>query len=195
MSVFPVALRLDGRLCLVVGSGQDAVRRTRDLLEAGARVRLVAEEPGAPLRELVGNPALTLEERGFAEQDLDGVWLAVLAERNPVLAEQLGAAAEQRQLPLCAVDQPEHNTFSHMARARAGTVQAAISTSGTAPALARRLAEELQRLFDDANLAALADELSQLRELTASRDRADGLGQAVAGVHVDGQLELGRART
>ncbi len=191
MNVFPVAVRLDGRRCLVVGSGPDATRRTRDLLEVGARVRLVAEAPVAALRGLADDAAVTLEERGFEERDLDGVWLAVLAEHDPELAARIGAAAERRQLLFCAVDQPDHNSFSHMARAHAGAVQAAITTSGTAPALARKLAQELQRLFDEADLAALADKLADLRTLTASRDRADVLGRAVAGVHFSGKLELG----
>lgn len=190
MNVFPVALRLDGRQCLVVGSGHGAVRRTRDLLEVGARVRLVARAPDAALRELAVDPAVKLEERGFEESDLDGVWLAVLAERDPELAARIGSAAERKQILFCAVDAPEHNTYFHMARARAGAVQAAITTSGTAPALGRRLAEELQRLFDDANLAGLSGELSELRALTASRDRADVLGRAVAGVRFGGKLEL-----
>ena len=42
--LYPVALDLAGRLCLVVGGGVIARRKTVDLLAAGARVRLVAPE-------------------------------------------------------------------------------------------------------------------------------------------------------
>lgn len=188
--VFPVALRLSGRKCLVVGSGREAARRTRDLLEAGARVWLIAADPDPALAGLTADPQVTLERRDFEEPDLDGVWVAVLTERDPALAARMGSAAQRRQILFCAVDQPAHNSFSHMARARAGAVQAAIATSGRAPALARRLAEELQRVFDVAGLAAFAEKLSALRSRTASPERADVLGRRVAGVHFTGGLEL-----
>lgn len=190
MTAFPVALRLAGRTCLVVGSGAQAARRTRELLEAGAHVRLVAPHPIAPVRALSNEAAVTLEERQFEKRDLDGVWLAVLAERQPELAARIESATLPRQIFFCAVDQPEHNTFFHMARARAGKVQAAITTSGTAPSLARRLAEELQRLFDEAGLAAFAEKLAELRRATPSGERAEVLGRAVVGLRLEGKLEL-----
>jgi len=190
--VFPVALRLADRQCLVVGSGPEAVRRTRDLLDAGARVRLLAGEPDASTQALAADTQVTFEPRRFEERDLDGVWLAVLAKRDPELAAQMGAAAARRQVLFCAVDQPRHGSFSHMARARAGAVQAAVTTAGQAPSLARRLAEELQRLFDAAGLAAFADSLAALRGRTPSSERAGVLGAEVADLGITGKLELGR---
>lgn len=188
--VFPVALKLGGRRCLVVGSGSQATRRARELMEAGAEVHVIAEQPEAELSSLVDERGAALERRGFEERDLDGVWLAVLAEHDPALAARIGREAEARQLLFCAVDQPVHGTFSHMARARAGCVQAAVATSGQAPSLARRLAEELQRLFDAAKLGAFADRLAALRAATAASERSRVLGEAVAGVRFSGELEL-----
>lgn len=190
--VFPIALRLAGRQCLVVGSGREAARRTRDLVEAGARVRLVTLEQDAELATLAAEAAVTLEPRHFVEQDLDDVWLAVLADRDAKLAARMGEAAARRRTLFCAVDQPRHNSFSHMARARAGVLQAAITTAGRAPSLGRRLAEELQRLFDSAGLAAFATALAALRERTPSAKRAGVLGAAVADLRFTGGLELER---
>jgi len=41
---YPAFLRLDGRLCVVVGGGGVAARKVRGLRQAGARIRLVAPE-------------------------------------------------------------------------------------------------------------------------------------------------------
>ncbi|HEY2733997.1 MAG TPA: NAD(P)-dependent oxidoreductase, partial [Polyangiales bacterium] len=43
--VFPVALLLERRACLVVGSGPESLARTRALLEAGARPSVVSVSP------------------------------------------------------------------------------------------------------------------------------------------------------
>jgi precorrin-2 dehydrogenase/sirohydrochlorin ferrochelatase len=187
---FPLALDLEGRSCLVIGSGSEAVRRARALLEAGAALEVVAENPSPELREVAASANVRLSERAPAGSDLDGRWLAVFTERNTELAAALGAEARARRVFFCAVDDPAASTFAHMAQARAGLVTVAVSTSGKAPALGRKLGTELERLFSNAGLAAFADRLAKLRERTPSADRGAVLGEAVAGVAIEGRLRL-----
>ncbi|MGC7879737.1 NAD(P)-dependent oxidoreductase, partial [Desulforudis sp. 1190] len=42
--LYPVMIRLEGQLCLVVGGGRVAERKVRSLLAAGARVNIVSPE-------------------------------------------------------------------------------------------------------------------------------------------------------
>lgn len=168
-AVFPVALKLDGRACLVVGSGVEASARAESLEAAGAKVR-VAER--------------------FVPEDLDGVWLAVLTDRDPSLAARVAREAEARRVFFCAVDQPEVGSYSHVAIARAGPVFAAIGSHGEAPALARRLRELFDDLFTRAGLAGFAERLADLRRATPSSDRRDVLNAAVRDVRIEGDLVL-----
>ena len=187
---FPLALELGGRRCVVMGNGAEAIRRAGALLEGGAVVELVAENPSAELRAFAEQHRLTLTERRPRAADLDGCWLAVFSERDPALALELGTAANDKRVWFCAVDDPRASNYAHMAQARAGLVTVSVSTSGKAPALGRRLAEELRRLFDAAGLAAFAQKLAELRERTPSPDRGRVLGDAVAGVELEGRLRL-----
>ncbi len=187
---FPLALEVDGRPCVVLGNGAEAIRRASALLEAGAIVSLVAENPSAELREFVAQHGLALAERRPRGSDLDGCWLAVFSERDPALAAELGAAANERRVWFCAVDEPRASNYAHMAQARAGLVTVSVSTSGKAPALGRRLSEELRRVFDAAGLAAFAQKLAELRERTPSAERGRVLGEAVADVELEGRLRL-----
>jgi siroheme synthase-like protein len=188
--VFPVALLLEGRACLVVGSEPESLARTRALLEAGARPSVVCLAPSDELCALAQRGAIALHDREFADADLDDQWLAVLVDRDPELATRMAALAEARRVFFCAVDQPERNSYAHMAQARAGLVTLAISTAGQAPALGRRLREELERMTKQANLAAFAEQLAELRARTPSADRRAVLGAAVANVRFSGELEL-----
>ncbi|HEX3774958.1 MAG TPA: NAD(P)-dependent oxidoreductase [Polyangiaceae bacterium] len=188
--VFPVALLLERRACLVVGSGPESLARTRALLEAGARPSVVSVSPMDEVVALAKNGAIELHEREFVDADLDDKWLAVLVDADRELAARMSALAEARRVFFCAVDQPEHNSYAHMAQARAGLVTFAISTAGKAPALGRRLREELERLANQANLAAFAERLAELRARTASADRRAVLGAAVEHVRFSGELEL-----
>ena len=188
--VFPIALLLKGRACLVVGSGPEVVSRTRALLDALARPTVVCSAPNAALRGLADDGSIVLQERDFVDGDLQGKWLAVLVDANPTLAARMASIAETERVFFCAVDQPEHNSYAHMAQARAGLLTIAISTAGQAPALGRRLREEIERLLSAANMSAFVEKLAVLRQNTPSSERKRVLGEAVAGVHFSGKLEL-----
>lgn len=170
---FPVALKLVGRACLVVGTGDEARARAAALEAAGAKVTLVS--------------------RAFVPSDLDGMWLAVLTDRDDELALRIARAAEERRVFFCAVDQPEAGSYSHVAIARAGPVFAALGTQGEAPALARRLRELIEELFDGAGLGPFAESLAELRKNTPPERRRDVLNAAVEGVRIEGSLVLPKA--
>jgi precorrin-2 dehydrogenase / sirohydrochlorin ferrochelatase len=188
--VFPIALLLEGRACLVVGSGPELTSRTRALLEAHAKPVVVSNAPGEQLRELAQNHEIELHERDFSDADLNDKWLAVLVDENAVLAARMAALAETARVFFCAVDQPEHNSYAHMAQARAGLLTIAISTAGQAPALGRRLREELERLLTESGMSTFVAELAELRARTPSSARRAVLGAAVSGVRFTGALAL-----
>jgi len=188
--VFPVALILQGRACLVVGQGPELVSRTRALLDAQATVTVVSPAPSAEIREFASAGQIALCEREFEEGDLREVWLAVLVDMDAALAARMATVAAASRVLFCAVDQPEHNTYAHMAQARAGLLDIAISTAGQAPALGRRLREELERLLNDSGMAEFIEKLAELRARTPSADRRQVLGDAVSHVHFTGHLQL-----
>jgi len=188
--VFPIALLLKGRACLVVGSGSEAASRTQALLEAHARPTVISRTPDEAIRALARAGSIALHERDFIDSDLSGKWLAVLVDQDPTLAAHMASLAEAERVFFCAVDQPEHNSYAHMAQARAGLLTIAISTAGQAPALGRRLREELERLLVAAKMSEFVERLAALRQVTPSSERRRVLGEAVAGVHFSGELKL-----
>lgn len=187
---YPIALHLEGKACLVVGSNEEAAERARSLSDAGAKLEIISERPGLGLTALINARSLVHHQRAFQAADLDGKWLAVLTDRDLELGRVMAAAAEARHVLFCATDQPQNNSYSHMAQARAGLVTVAISTNGRAPALGRRLREEFARVLLEAHLASFVEELAELRERTPPEQRRDVLGKAVAEVQFDGRLRL-----
>lgn len=185
----PVNLLLAGRQCVVVGGGGEAARRVRDLLEAGARVRLVGTE-ATPDLESLASERLETVARSFGEGDLDGAWLVVQATRDTLLARRLSDACERRRIFFCAVDQPEFSSYAHLALVRAGSLTLAIGTEGRAPALGRRLRDELARLLLEAGAAEEVERIAELRAATPSSERRAALNRAVADVHFTGALRF-----
>jgi precorrin-2 dehydrogenase/sirohydrochlorin ferrochelatase len=130
--------------------------------------------------------------RGFAETDLDGVFLALVCERDPALGDAVWAAAGARGVLVYAQDRPDRSHVAMPALVRRGSLRLAISTGEASPALAGRLRAELERIFDEPFVRYLAwlDELrTRLRdEEPDPARRAERLRAAVEGFAVNAVL-------
>lgn len=155
----PVFLKLSGRSVLVVGAGSVAASKVGPLLGAGARVRVVAPEIGASIEAM----DVAVTRRPFRAKDLDGVWL-VVAAATPDVNRQVAAEAEIRQVFVNAVDDPEHASAYLGGVVRRAGITFAISTNGTAPALASILREGLDAVLPEDDLRAWVDEAHQQRQ-------------------------------
>ncbi len=158
-----VALCLADKLCLVVGGGQVAARKVHSLLEAGARVRVVAPRLRPELQELAMRGDIAWEPRGVVPGDLIGAFLVVAAADDPATNDLVGRLARQAGVLANVVDQPDLCNFYVPATFRRGPVSVAVSTDGTSPLLARRLREELEQRVG-AEWGELAELLAGFRQ-------------------------------
>ena len=96
--IYPTALRLLGRPVLVVGGGPVAARRAKGLLDAGARVTVVAPVASAALKELADAGLLTWEPRTYRSEDVDGVWFVQTATGDSAVDAQVSSDAEAQRV-------------------------------------------------------------------------------------------------
>jgi uroporphyrin-III C-methyltransferase/precorrin-2 dehydrogenase/sirohydrochlorin ferrochelatase len=96
--IYPTALRLLGRPVLVVGGGPVAARRTKGLLDAGARVTVVAPVACPALAELADAGLLNWESRPYRPSDVDGVWFVQTATGDAAVDAQVSADAEAQRI-------------------------------------------------------------------------------------------------
>ena len=145
MQSFPIFLTLTDRRALVVGGGEPAARKVELLLSAGAQVSLVAETVVGDLASLIAEGRISWAGRGFDEADLDGLSLVIVASDDTALALRVSQAAQRRGVPVNVVDKPRLSSFIMPAIVDRAPITIAISTGGTAPALARRIRAEIER--------------------------------------------------
>ncbi|MFQ5811487.1 MAG: NAD(P)-dependent oxidoreductase [Armatimonadota bacterium] len=160
--VYPIALKLAGRRCVVIGGGAVAARKVDALLAAGAHVVVVAPVLCDTIAARNAAGEIEHHARPFGPADLEGALLAIAATDAPDVNAAVSEAAQARGILVNVVDEPELCSFFVPAVVRRGDVMIAISTGGSSPALARRIREELQEQYGD-EYAALAELLSELR--------------------------------
>ena len=140
--LYPAFLRLAGLPVVVVGGGAVAASKLDGLLEAGARVTVVAPR----ICDAIRARGVTLVERAFRPAHLAGArW--VVAAATPEVNREVADAAASRGLFVNAVDDTAAATAYLGGVVRRGELEIAISTGGLAPALAGLLREALEAVL------------------------------------------------
>ncbi|MGP9902071.1 siroheme synthase CysG [Neisseria meningitidis] len=147
MNYFPIFANLAGRPVLVVGGGAVAARKISLLLKAGAEVRVAAKHLNAELSALAAeNKILWLAEE-FRAEHIRTVFLIIAASSDQALNRRVFHLAESCQKPVNVVDDRDHCSFIFPSVIDRNPVQIAVSSSGSAPVLARLLRERLEALL------------------------------------------------
>ena len=157
-------VKLEGRRCLVVGAGNVGEPKIGALIDTGARIRAIALEASEAVHEWANAGKITLEIRAFSAEDLDGIFLAVVATASSAVNGSIYREAQTRGVLCNVVDVPELCDFYYPAVVRRGDLQIAISTSGQSPSLAQKLRKQLELQFGP-GYARWVAELGETRKL------------------------------
>lgn len=158
-------IKLAGCPCLVVGAGAVAEGKISSLLDAAAKIRVVAPEATGQVCFWAATGQIERLKRPFEPADLDGMFLVVVATSDPELQQTISAEARRRGVLCNVVDVPELCDFYYPAVVQRGALQIAVSTSGQSPAFAQRLRKELEEQFGpeyEAWLQQLGEEREKL---------------------------------
>lgn len=164
-NLFPVFLKLEHLHSLIVGGGYVAHEKLTAILANSpqSRITLVAPEIRESIREIaLENPRLTLENRDFAPEDLEGKDLIFVATNVPELNRAIKALASERHLLVNVADTPDQCDFYLSSVVQKGNLKLGISTNGLSPTLAKRLREVLSDAIPD-NLETAMHQLNELR--------------------------------
>jgi siroheme synthase-like protein len=162
-------IKLEGKRVVVVGAGSVGEAKIGGLLETGARIRVIAREATAAVRDWAREGKIELELRLFAPTDLDGAFLAVVATSSRTLNERAYDEAQKRNVLCNVVDVPDLCDFFYPSIVRRGDLQIAVSTAGQSPSLAQKIRQQLERQFGP-GYATWVAELGEARRLILASD-------------------------
>lgn len=158
---YPLQLKIQNKLCLVIGGGKIAARKAGRLLAAGAKVTVIATRVLPSLQELALKQQLNLYVRPYIPTDLKGAFLVVAATDDAEVNARIARDAEPLQLLVNVVDAPELGNFLVPGACTLGQLTFTVATSGN-PLLTKLLLQDLQATYGQ-DLAAFAAFLSTQR--------------------------------
>ena len=177
--LFPIFIKLEGRPCLVVGAGEIAKAKIDALLEACARITVVAPDVEPEIQAFAASERIVWQKRKYQHSDLRGVFLVIAATSDTAVNNSVFAAARRLGILCNAVDDPPNCDFYFPAIVRRGDLQVAISTAGESPAFAQRLRGTFESAFDQ-HLGDWLGAIGQIRrEILASYPASEARKRAL----------------
>ena len=181
--LYPIALDVTGRRCVVVGGGPVGRRKADALRDAGAEVSIISLETSGP----------------FAPEHLDGAFLCVAATDSPEVNAQVASASRERgvllNLAAPGTDEAEGGDFATMASVTRGSLVVGVTTGGAGPAVAARLKRKLQEEYGPEwtmYAALLAEARAELKKRHADpAERAERLRALAERESILEKLRLG----
>jgi uroporphyrin-III C-methyltransferase / precorrin-2 dehydrogenase / sirohydrochlorin ferrochelatase len=160
MNYLPIFADVRNKLCLVVGGGEVAKRKAGVLLEAGAKVRVVAPQIDPALASQKNVEAIVAR---FDAKHLDGVTLVIAATDDREVNKQVSKLAQARNIPVNVVDDPELCSFIMPAMLDRSPLMVAFSSGGASPVLTRMMRGKLETMIPQ-NISRLAAFAERFRE-------------------------------
>ena len=144
MKYLPIFYDLSVRPCLVVGAGEIAARKVRQLRKAEASVTIIAPDICEELQGLADCEEIQYIAERFSEEILHDKMLVIAATNDEEVNRQVSELAKAKNIPVNVVDNPDLCSFIMPSIVDRDPVQIAISTGGASPVLARLLRARLE---------------------------------------------------
>jgi len=157
----PVQIRLQDRLCVILGGGRVALRKALKLKDAGAVVRVIAPS-------LEGDAAawasleIEHEARPYGGPADLKAFLVVAATNDAEANAQIARDARLQGAMVLRADAPGDSDISFPSTLRRGALSVSFATDGRCPALAARLRREAEVRYD-AHYEVFLDLIAELR--------------------------------
>ncbi|MDO4542099.1 MAG: bifunctional precorrin-2 dehydrogenase/sirohydrochlorin ferrochelatase [Bacillota bacterium] len=129
---------------LVVGGGETALRKTRQLLAGGANVLQIAPERCSGWQEL----AITWQQREYEGKDLVDKDLVIAATNDGTLNKKITAAAKEKGIHCNCASFYGHGDVIMPGVVQENGITIAVSTNGQTPFIAKRLKDDAKAITE-----------------------------------------------
>jgi len=146
MKYYPIFLELKAKDCLVVGGGKVGARKAATLEKCGANVKVISDRFSSGFDDLK-QTNICLEKKEYEKKDVNGMFLVFAATDNVDLNQQIKDDASMLNILCNIADAPQNSDFLLPSIVDRGDLILAVSTSGSSPAMAKKIRQDLEKHF------------------------------------------------
>ena len=146
-----VDLNLQGRKVVVIGGGNESLKRIKSLLKQNCEITIISESISPQINRLVRSKKIKLVKQNIKNISFISKYnpsLIITTTDDKMLNQKIIKGAKKRRIIVYSSDNPEESDFSNPAIIDfENTIQIAIFTGGKSPAMSKRLKEEAEKIF------------------------------------------------
>lgn len=146
-----VDLNLNGKLVIVVGGGQEGLKKINSLLTQDCKILLVSDKTNRQIDSYVRQKKIIFKKMKLENADFLSKFKPILvmaATDDRKLNRKIVDKAKKMRCYAYAADDPSVSDFSHPSVINIeDTVQIAVSTGGRSPAMARKIRMQAEKVF------------------------------------------------
>ncbi|MFA5905971.1 MAG: bifunctional precorrin-2 dehydrogenase/sirohydrochlorin ferrochelatase [Desulfobacula sp.] len=191
MRYYPIFLDVKDKDCLIVGGGPVGIRKALTLEKCGARVKVISDRFLQGTDDFSGT-SIVFAEKKYEKKDIQEMFLVFAATNNPGLNREIKKDAAGFNILCNVADAPDNSDFLVPSVVDRGDLMVAVSTAGSSPAMAKKIRQDLERLFDPAYAKVLCLMGNIRKKLLSAGHAPDDHRQAFSNLIDRGILELVR---
>ncbi len=146
---YPILISLKHKKVCVIGGGNVAFRKVKNLIPTGAEIHVISPEITQELMDLSNSQKIIYHKKSYEAFDIKDAWLVFAATDKPEINNKILKDAEKQKCFCNVADSPEDCAFIVPSVIKRGDLTLAISTGGNIPALTKKIREKLEIEFPE----------------------------------------------
>jgi len=162
VSYFPSYLQLDDKRVLLVGGGAIALEKLEKLVDFTDNIEVITKDSTDEFDSFASTHSIPVEYRVYSSGDIDGYDIVIVATDTQEIHREIYEESRSSRILVNSVDNTKYCDFIFPSYIKRGDLTISVSTSGSSPAMAKRLRRYIEELIPS-NIASFLSEMRELR--------------------------------
>lgn len=163
MSFFPAYFNLKDRKILLIGGGFIALEKLQKLLDFTEDIYVISKDISKDFLAFSKKHNISIEKREYIEGDILPYDIVIIATDTPSLHRDIYEESRGSRVLVNSVDNTKYCDFIFPSYIKKGDLTISISTSGSSPAMAKRIRIYIEKLIPD-SIDSFLKEMKVLRK-------------------------------
>ena len=171
-----IHLNLQGRLVIVIGGGNEALKRINSLLDEKCQILVISNKINNQIKMLVKNKKIKFKKQKIQNSSILLIYkpyIIITTTDDKKLNKEIINYAKKKKIIVYSSDNPELSDFANPAVIDfENTIQIAIFTGGKSPAMSKKLRIESEKIFKK---IITKEDICQIKIQNIARDLAKNM--------------------
>jgi precorrin-2 dehydrogenase/sirohydrochlorin ferrochelatase len=171
-----IHLNLQGRLVIVIGGGNEALKRINSLLEENCQILVISNAINNQIKTLVKNKKIKFKKQKIQNSSILSTYkpyMIITTTNDRKLNQEIINDAKKKKIIAYSSDNPELSDFANPAIIDfENIIQIAIFTGGKSPAMSKKLKIESEKIFKK---IITKEDIGQIKIQNIAREHAKNM--------------------